>query len=419
MQSEKSFLEVWKEVIYKLKDEGFITDDDIKNRVNLPFNWLAATQIPRVAFIIALRDLFESQHPNCTYGGKKFEKLAILQYCEIKGKPALFLKAGFESVTILDEEIPSNSEWNKNATVSNLIPMINPAIKLSDILHYTKDLYMTRTEAEGAVEAFGELTEEEILEQLSEMATNYEKYYKYLHQELQEEPKTNEPIEVNGGIIDPAVDAARTRRPVDVDNPTKPRVSEIYSFEERRKIFLELNPEPPIVKFQGIDKDTGKVIDRYMTCYIYKNPQGNNGYLIIAEPSQGDKETRIFYLTDEKVKDLMVGEDDMQKFWEDLTREFVEKMTRTQFSKEGQTYTVRHTGDLDDYKQKIQGIVKGVENNSQKETVKRASYKLFGKATMANGLTCVRRSGLDKARRMVLGEIEKTEEKEGDDFTND
>ena len=40
---------------------------------------------------------------------------------------------------------------------------------------------MTRTEAEGAVEAFGELTEEEILEQLSEMATNYEKYLQSIH----------------------------------------------------------------------------------------------------------------------------------------------------------------------------------------------------------------------------------------------
>ena len=415
MESEKSFLEVWKEEIYKLRDEGLITDEDIKNGVDLPFEWIGVSRIPRVAFIIALRDLYESEHPDSLYGGKRFEKLANLQYCEKEGNPALCIAARKNTVTILDEDMPSTG-WNQNVTVNNLIPLISPAIKYFDTRNYMRKNGMSRQEAEGAVEAFGELTEDEILEQLSEMAVNFGKYYKYIHQELQEGHKPEEPIEINGGIIDPAVDIARPRGPS--EHQTKTRVSEVYPFEKRREIFLELKPET-IVKFQGIDKESGEVIDRYMTCYIYKKPQRNNGFLIIAEPLQGNKETRIFYLSDEDAKDLMAGEEDIQKFWEELSREFVEKMTRSQFSKEGQTYTVRHTGDLDEYKQKIQGIVKGVDNNSQKETVKRASYKLFGSAKMENGLTCVRRSGFERARKIVFGERENTQEKEGVDVTND
>ena len=94
-------------------------------------------------------------------------------------------------------------------------------------------------------------------------------------------------------------------------------------------------------------------------------------------------------------------------------------MTRSEFAQEDETYTFRHTTDLEAYRQKIEGIVKGLDNNPQKENVKRASYNLYGKATLVNGLKYVRRSRLDQIREKLFGTKENAQTNEGEDITND
>ena len=92
-------------------------------------------------------------------------------------------------------------------------------------------------------------------------------------------------------------------------------------------------------------------------------------------------------------------------------------MTRMQFAKEGNTYTIKHSTDLEAYRQKVEGIVKGEANNSQKINVRRASKRLFGAKKMSAGLAETTRTGVESARRNIFDEPSQT--KEGEDVTND
>ena len=430
MENQKSFLETWKEVIYKLRDEGLVTQEEIVEGFEIPMEWLYSSGIDRDDLILSIRNLYHKEHPNNVYLINRFKRLANLVYSEIDGKPSIEVIAGKSSVFITDEQMASKG-WKRNATSKDLMDEIIYAKRQRKTNKLIAECGLTREQATSVVkELFNDKQVQSDLyampHVLSEMAVNFGEYYKHIQQEKQEAEKfqgteekkevENEgPIETKGGIIEQIVDEQETTR-IDRDGTAVDRKSEIYPFEQRDQIFRNLKPIR-IVKYDGLDRNHQVIVNAY-TLYIYKNPQEHNGYLGIAEHIDGNRETRAFYMMENDIEGLKENED-IEKFWHTIGEIYI-SMSRNEFTKEQGTYRFRHTGDLEDFKQKIDGVVKGVsKDNLQAVNVKRASLALFNKNQLKQSLEGVTQSRYDKAKEMVFGERETTQTKEGEDITND
>ena len=430
MENQKSFLEIWKEVIYRLRDEGLVTQEDIDNGFGIPMEWLYSSGIERDDLILSIRNLYHKEHPNNIYLINRFKRLANLVYSEIDGKPSIEVLAGKSSVFITDEQMASKG-WKRNATSKDLMDEIIYAKKQRKTNKLIAECGLTREQATSAIkEIFNDKQVQSDLyampHVLSEMAVNFGEYFKHIQQEKQEAEKFQEteektelendgPIETKGGIIEQIVDERETTR-IDRDGIAIDRKSEIYPFEQRDAIFRNLKPIR-IVKYDGLDRNH-QVVENAYTLYIYINPQEHNGYLGISEHIDGNRETRAFYMMENDIEGLKENED-IEKFWHTIGEIYI-SMSRNEFTKEEGTYRFRHTGDIEDFRQKIEGVVKGVsKENLQTVNVKRASLALFNKNQLKENLKGVTQTRYDKAKEIVFGERETTQTKEGEDITND
>lgn len=98
--------------------------------------------------------------------------------------------------------------------------------------------------------------------------------------------------------------------------------------------------------------------------YVYKDLlqeiDKQNGYLFICEPLNGDRRTRIMYVSEEKFSKIHVekSEDRFGKF----VKEHLD-MSDEEFRKEDGTYALSHT-DLESYKERIEFFMEGKKGKS-------------------------------------------------------
>lgn len=426
MAKKESFLKTLDDVTLKLILDGVLTPEDIKNGIEILPEWLHSSRLDRKTIMWAMRNLYGQKYPQTSYPLKIFKKDAKMYYSKMNETPAIKVTAGNRSIIISDNEQEETGRYESKINSKRLIDeIINIKKEMKEFELY--DLEYPKDEVKKIVDILFDskqikLEESAIPDILSEMAINFGEYYKWMEQEKQEIEKIrkeqeNAPIELIGGFIQPAKDEYGPRSKNVVD-PTPERVSDIYSFSERDKMLRKLNPER-IVKFTSTDEE-GQIINGAYTCYIYKEPQGNKGYLVISEPLEGDKSTRVFYVDDKYVEDMKEGEEDLNRFWEEFVKLYIEDMTRTEFSEEKNTCIFNHTEDLDAYRKKIDEVINGIEKNpgtlQDKRAVmnaKRASVKLFGKfkykQELLEGVTLDR---VNMARQAVFEN--KTQTKEGD-----
>lgn len=430
---EEKFLKTWEETINKLVREGIINPEDLEEGIDILPDWLYSSILDRKSMMWAMRDLYVQQFPQQPkYKLKEFFKFATMKYINKDEKPIIEVKIKNDYITVSDEEIQPTRKYERTINSEKLIEalisvekeMKEYEIRESDEFSSMEHLVgkpALRGLAKVAVEKFFnerqiKIEEHAINQGLSEMALNFGEYYKWMVQEEQEiqkleEEKKNKSIEIYGGLIQPVVNDKGQGSGGGVISGE--RISDISSFEERDKFLRGLSPIK-IINFSAINEE-GKIVKNAYTCYIYQNPQEKDGYLVISEPLQGDKETRTFFANNEYVKEMMVGYDDENGFWPDFIKAYIADMTRTEFADEDNTYTFYHRGEFDDYTKKIEQVINGIDKSKDQKSqrnAKRAATRLFKQPELTEMVGGVKISGVKEAESEVFGDKDKANDKE-------
>lgn len=183
---------------------------------------------------------------------------------------------------------------------------------------------------------------------------NFVDYYKYLLNEKQESQK-------HKCVIQPRQDTGRKHNGGN-GIPAAERKNPIIDFIERDEFLKSKNPYTS-VEVEEILKD-GTIIPNSYTVYVYKDLlqeiEEQKGYLFICEPLNGDRRTRIMYVSEEEFEKIPVekSEDRFGKF----VKEHLD-MSDEEFRKEDGTYALSHT-DLESYKERIEFFMEGKKGKS-------------------------------------------------------
>lgn len=217
---------------------------------------------------------------------------------------------------------------------------------------------------------------QKIPEGLNKMFTDFGEYYRYLQgikqEGIQDDNNTQRPWTHHRGIVIQRRDSRPDSRG-EAYNETPQRVSDIHPFSERNEIYMNYDPIR-IVSYDGVSQE-GIEIPCAFTLYIYENPAEREGYLGIVEPYEGNKTTRVFFKTKDEIDSLIKkgkekGKGEVEVF-ENLGEEYI-CMSSQEFDSANRTTTLRHRGELNDFRIRVGSIV----GKEKAETSgKRAYYK--------------------------------------------
>ena len=222
---------------------------------------------------------------------------------------------------------------------------------------------------------------QKIPEGLNKMFTDFGEYYRYLQgikqSGIQDDNNTQCPWTHHGGIVIQRRDSKGPDFRGEAYNETPQRVSDIHPFSERNEIYMNYGPIR-VVTYDGVSQE-GTEIPCAFTLYVYENPAEREGYLGIVEPYEGNKTTRVFFKTKDEIDSLIKkgkekGKGEVEVF-EDLGEEYI-CMSSQEFDSANRTTTLRHRGELNDFRIRVGSIV----GKEKAETSgKRAYYKSIQK----------------------------------------
>lgn len=199
-----------------------------------------------------------------------------------------------------------------------------------------------------------------------------------------------------------------TRRSDSIAPPTgisdKPysyeRISEKAPFDVRDAMYTGYGCKDRIAYFDPQDKRNIEYV-----FYLYNNPCNKDGVLGIIEPFEGDKETRVFFLSQEKIQSKQENVKDEENFWKNIGREYT-NMSGKEFAKQKGTSIIRHTGTMADFSKKIGGIL-GIETIANKDSqygniqLIRKKLELIGKEECQKIVGSVSLNGFNRAQRAI------------------
>lgn len=409
MNQEKSFLDALDKEFTEMVQEGVITEEQLQNGIKINIDWLYSQGLNRKDIMKVMTKTLMQKNPSyeeqtiykkrepktLTYfiikkdartgeirldieGKDDFTKFSIGK--EHKEKPIL---------QISEEEFINkllyNIENRDMATQrSNLQEDVADAIR--KFSQYIDSDYV-RKALDGRMDILEQFLEDrdidfrygakkreqvrtETRESLQDMSKNLGQYYRYLCEEKtkQDNGETEEndktaPRVINGGIIDREHGTEIRRSSSRPNIGGRQRVSDIYEFDDRRKIFEEdvSNKPERIIKYDSIDENGDTIPNTHRT-YIYNSPMGEEGYLIISEPLSGDQETRAIYL-----KSLPFIEEEIEddESWKKLANLYLNE-SGEEFKSEKYTYTFRHTS-LERYSKVMKAIIDGEPENADSQ----------------------------------------------------
>ena len=382
MDERKTFLETLQKTIRELQEAGIITEEQLKQKIDIPIGWFYSRDIDRNIMSKTMDNICSKINPNYSQKTKIKPFIDNVRICERNGKIIV--------------EVPGRDGWTYFCLDDNCFHKEGKIAYFSSE-EFTQEMYKTIIESkrEKIKSKTKNLSDEEIsyimeimLDQrqqenetkgislsLVEMIENFGEYYKYLYEEKRQ-TENNEIQVVSGGLIEQDIDQMDNTRARGnlgtVGNGKTERVNEIYPFEERDNIFRSLKPIQ-IISFDSIDENRQVQRGTY-TSYVYRNKRENGGYFLISEPYKGDKACRAVYLTDEYINSLQEGEPN-NDFWIDIARTYLE-LSGQDFHDEKSTYTFKHRA-LDTYSAKMKYIVSGeIDPNVSKSVIYSAKMNL-------------------------------------------
>ena len=412
MDERKDFIDTLQTTIRGLQEDGIITSEQLKEKIEVPLEWFYSSGIDRRILSKTFENICEKVNPGYKKATNRNYAINTVKLSEYDGKIRLKI-VGRDKWTFFDISDESSHTQGKIQTFSSdeFIEEMNNTIRRDKYGKLrNKFPHLSHEDLQDVMDLLYDSKQQEnttkgLSTSLSEMIENFGEYYRYLYNEKQLTEK--EGIKVtSGGLIEQDVDQmSYTRTVAGSGGGSVERVNEIYPFEERDHIFRQLKPME-IISFDSIDGE-GQVQRGTYTSYVYANRRENGGYFIISEPYRGDKSCRAVYLSEEQKMHFQEGEENTD-FWVDMARAYLE-MSCQEFHDEPSTYTFKHRA-LEPYAARMQYIISGdIDSNVSKSVIYSAKMnlsKLFGieinKQRLGKIVNEVSKEELDEVRGTLI-----------------
>lgn len=340
--------DTWKkleEYFLNISSEDVLCWDYRKSYVDM--SWIFLKPLDKKLVQKALANIMQSKNPN--YYNNVHDKGEnpedIPGFHLIRANKRIILRAngtdGWTKLNISDRLIEGDN-------INNRIPTITFDELIQEIQNIvSNNREVTEQEADFLIMG--------IKSAFSQSFENFVDYYKYLLNEKQESEK-------HKCVIQPRQDTGR-KHTGGSGIPASERKNPIIDFIERDEFLKSKNPYTS-VEVEELLKD-GTIIPNSYTVYVYKDlleeiGQEKKGYLFICEPLNGDRRTRIMYVSKEDFDKISVekSEDRFGK----VVKKYLD-MSDEEFRKEQGTYALSHT-DLESYKERIEFFMEGKKGKS-------------------------------------------------------
>ncbi len=184
-----------------------------------------------------------------------------------------------------------------------------------------------------------------IKDSMVQAAENLTEYYEYLSEEQKQSYIHAITINQRQGTKAPKAHITQGNTPS--------RKSPIYPFTQRENLLRQMKPTH-VINVNGYDEE-GNIVPNVYTAFIYENPKGKQGRLLVAEPLEGSHSTRLVYMTNEEFESFEIPED-ADRYGE-VSKYYLE-MSNDEFLKEENAVRINH-GDIEEYSAKIQFVLEG------------------------------------------------------------
>ena len=280
----KDFLEILEEYFLNLKDEN-ILEKDSKGGIVIRMQYIFSPDLERRDMETAFANLLK-EYNKFGYENRLNEVLWRKNPNTIQN---IILKTNKEELEFLILGLD-----NKSLVSIGKMPRSGAGIAIVS----QEDLYreilnvLKQKEGDTSRRATDMLALKGIKQSMSEVAENLVEYYKYL---VEEKTKQGDEIQDCGSTnIVQREDSKAPSVIIQNRKRNQERVNPIYSFEERKAIWENMFPKKRCqISYSQENADE----DGEYQVYIYERA---NGKLFVAEPSEGDKTTRLVFLTSEE-----------------------------------------------------------------------------------------------------------------------
>ena len=409
-EKEESFLEILNNYFSNLKETEML--DGEQKKITIPMEWLYSSKIDRDIIEQAFISLFckanKQFKEHLKTDKENYGKVHSLEI-EKQESGVNFIINANDGGTQTRIKVTSNERSEGGFYGINeeqLYDYILYSYNFKSSIEMAKKLNLSPEERKKLFKE--ELSKPELThyrrktvkEGMLECAKNLTKYYDYMSKKLMR-------YEAQTGIVEQRRDESFKKNRNDFYRDTT-RKSEIYDFQERESILLDMDP----VEIINIDIIEDNALKKFAyTTYIYENPRDMQGYLFIAEPFEGNHFTRSRFVSKEEYESMQV-EEGKSKFLH-ISEELVE-MSNGECSNSKFTKLFSHTS-IEKFKEKFRRIVLGEEIDNPVERIryKEIDQTLFeGKRKITKqGIKAqieeVKSSDIPDARAALYGQLEK------------
>jgi len=351
-----------KEYFSNLKNEDVLSE--FEKHPFIDMNWIFTEVIDRDIIQKAISNIMQQNNPRyaekSSLLGMKPDDIQGFEIVRNQGK-LIFVAIGADSWTklnITDEKIDDS-----NVKESNRIKTITFEDLRNEIMNVLNNRNLD--------EANNKLILAGMSVAFEQACGNLVDYYQYLLQENKEQS-------IHKCVINQRKDYGETR--VNRGGVTHPRLNDIIDFKRRSDFLHTMNPEAT-VEVGEIDED-GKEASNAYTAFIYSGELladieiNDNGYLIVCEPFNGNRGSRLVYLSNEDFEEFPIERG--QDKYAIIVKKYLD-MSGKEFRKHKSTHSIAHT-DLDSYKERVQFFMKGTKGRSitNIKQYKASLEKLYG-----------------------------------------
>lgn len=387
---EKSFLKILKEY-FNLKADNEILVGDKKNIV-IPMEWIFTEKIDREVIERAMAQLLKQHRPSYVENyvrsntkvktGKivvspeeqeEQDKLRRRANTKIKNISLNIFHDGIKVIVngidnwtkAIISENPQNESKILQVSEEELYEKILGVLKSESVRGILDSLEMPEGQKEYFQTLFAskpnqpidEFTLDGIRSSMAKAAQNLTEYYEYLSKE-------KEKSKIHSITINQRQSSKPKKKVRSETVETTNRRCPIYPFIDREKLLREMGPSH-VINVHGYDED-GELVPNIYTTFVYDNPRGNNGKLIVAEPLEGTHSTRIVFMTNEQFNGFEI--DEKADRYEEIAKSYLE-MSADEFVKQPNAKSVYHD-EIEVYREKMQYIVAGKELSETQQGAK-------------------------------------------------
>lgn len=367
MENRKYGFELLRIYLSSLDEKDILEKIDKKPYIDM--TWVFTEAFDRSVIQKAISNFMKKANntyeKNTQHIGRKPED--ILGFKVFNNEDMMVLQAqgadGWTKINITDTRKPNDNIGISTITIEDLENEILNVLNNEKIADILSELDLDEESKEQLSTIFKEkgfgnskVTLMGVEEALNKAWINLVDYYEYLLETRKEHTTAT-------CTIKQRADEGVAKRPYSKTGTTVQRLNKLIPFTDRAKVLEDMNPSN-IVEVNEINDD-GDIIKNSYTVYAYDDclkgiGQIQEGKVFICEPLEGNRSTRLMYLSREDIDNFPVKEG------EDKYTKIVEKylsMSQYEFSEQDGTAKIMHT-DQSTYKERIEFYIQGNKNKS-------------------------------------------------------